>query len=123
MLSLVESYDDVVLNSKEFYDNIENGLVRKLCFFRHWYYIEETDTFAPSKFIGYKGITISEYRRGTIRNAGYMDGRDTVNHLKQWFRLADDKEYEISIKKIRKFLAKYGKRPNANIFVHYKKQL
>ena len=121
MLSLVESYEDVVLNSKEFHENIGNGLVKRLSFFRHWYYIKETDSFAPSKFIGYKDITIDEYKCGTSRNEGYMDGRDTVSNLKKWFRLADDKEYEMGLKKINKVLAEYGKKPNAKIFVYYKK--
>lgn len=58
MLKLVDKYDDVVKNAKEFHKSIENDieLNRKLSMFRHWYYIEEIDAFAPSKFIGYKDI-------------------------------------------------------------------
>ncbi len=65
MLDLVGSYTDVVKNAKEFHNNIDGDLIRKLSQFRHWYYIEEIDAFAPSKFIGYKDVTVADYKEGT----------------------------------------------------------
>ncbi len=53
MLDLVESYSDVVRNAREFLDSVvDEGLVNKLSMFRHWYYVEEINAFAPSKSIG-----------------------------------------------------------------------
>lgn len=42
MLSLVDNYKEVLNNSIVFHDNIDNSeeLIKKLSFFRHWYYIE-----------------------------------------------------------------------------------
>lgn len=48
---LVESYAQVLESARNF--NMGNH-IDKLTSFKHWYYFEEIDSFAPSKFIGYK---------------------------------------------------------------------
>jgi len=123
MLKLVDKYDDVVKNAKEFHKSIENDieLIRKLSMFRHWYYIEEIDAFAPSKFIGFKDITIDDYKIGTSPEQGYMDGRDTVKQLKQWFKLVDNVESDIYYKKLVDYLSKYDKKPNKMLKLYNKK--
>lgn len=122
ILNLIDSYSDVIRNAKEFHNCIDDeDLIKKLSLFKHWYYIEEIDGFAPSKFIGYKDITIDEYKIGTSREKGYMDGRDTVSRLKQWFKLVDDKDYELYYKKLEEHLLLYDKKPNIKLQIYYKK--
>ena len=122
MLDLVESYSDVVRNAREFLDSVDDeGLVNKLSMFRHWYYVEEIDAFAPSKFIGYKDITIEDYRIGTSVDQGYMDGRDTVKQLKEWFQPIDNENYEIYYKRLEEFLSQYDKKPNKMLQLYYKR--
>lgn len=122
MLSLVESYSDVVRNAREFLNSIDDEwLVNKLSLFRHWYYIEEIGAFAPSKFIGYKDITIEDYNIGTSLEQGYMDGRDTVKQLKEWFQPISNENYEFYYKRLEEFLSQYDKKPNKMLQLYYKK--
>jgi len=64
----------------------------------HWYYSPIYNTFGPSKFIGYKDITVDEY------NSSSLDGRDT----------------EIAIKKLKAYDVIKNNHPHFNI---YKKNL
>ena len=121
VLDLVDSYTGVVENAKEFHNNIDEDLIRKLSLFRHWYYIEEIDAFAPSKFIGYKDVTVVDYKIGTKLGQGYMDGRDTVKQLKQWFKLVNDEEFDFYCEKLEDFLFQYDKKPNKKLQLYYKK--
>lgn len=123
MLNLVENYKDVLDNSEAFHNCMDNSeeIIKKLGLFRHWYYIEETNKFAPSKFIGYKDITLEEYITGTSREEGYMDGRDTVPRLKKWFKSIPEEENEIYYKKLEEFLSLYDKKPNKKVQLYYKK--
>ena len=64
--------------------------------FTHWYYFEESDIFAPSKFIGYENTTLENYRRETGRHGG-----KTEKLLTHWFEQLDrDSSYfaELSTK-------------------------
>lgn len=129
MLDLVDNYSEVVRNAKEFHNNIgDEGLIKKLSQFRHWYYIEEIDGFGPSKFIGYKDITIEDYKIGTSyklctsSEQSYLDGRDTVRQLKQWFQLINDENFESYYKKLESFLSQYNKKPNKMLQLYYKQR-
>lgn len=121
MLDLVDNYLEVVKNAKEFHNSIDVELIKKLSQFRHWYYIEEIDDFAPSKFIGYKGITIEDYIEGTKRGQSYMDGRDTVRQLKEWFHLVNNGDFDYYYKRLEDFLSQYDKKPNKMLQLHYRK--
>ncbi len=123
MLSLVENYKEVLNNSIVFHDNIDNSeeLIKKLSFFRHWYYIEEIGKFSPSKFIGYKNIDIEEYAIGTSYEYGYMDGRETVSCLNKWFNVIPKEEAEQYRNKLEEFLSLYSKKPNKKVKLYYKK--
>lgn len=121
MLDLVDNYSEVVRNAKEFHDSIDVDLIKKLSQFRHWYYIEEIDGFAPSKFIGYMDITIEDYKIGTSLEQGYMDGRDTVKQLKEWFQPINNENYEFYYKRLEEFLSQYDKKPNKMLQLYYKK--
>lgn len=48
--------------------------------FIHWYYIPDLNAFGPSKYIGYKNMSTSNYARGKRKT-----GVDTEKILKEWF--------------------------------------
>lgn len=122
MLDLVDNYSEVVRNAKEFNNSIDDeSLVKKLSQFKHWYYIEEINGFAPSKFIGYRSITIEDYKEGTKRGQSSMDGRDTARQLKQWFQPVNNEDFEFYYTKLEEFLSNYDKKPNKMLQLHYKK--
>ena len=76
---------------------------------------------SPSKFIGYKDITIEDYKEGTKRGQSYMDGRDTVKQLKEWFQPISNENYEFYYKRLEEFLSQYDKKPNKMLQLYYKK--
>ena len=118
MLELVSTYEDVVKNAKIFCEQLkdEEDLRRKLSFFRHWYYFEEIDQFAPSKFIGYQNITVVEYNLGNN-----LDGRETEKQLRKWFKKIPVEEYEQYNEKLEDYLFYFDKKPNKSICLHIKK--
>lgn len=119
MLDLVNNYSEVVINAKGFHDSIDMDLIKKLSQFRHWYYIEEIEDFAPSKFIGYKDITREDYKEGTIHGQSYMDGRDTVRQLKEWFEPVNNEDFDYYYKRLEDFLSQYDKKPNKMLQLHH----
>ena len=68
------NFNELTVSSDSFAYKVFNS-------FKHWYYFEESDIFAPSKFIGYKNTTVENYRRGEGR-----DGRETEKKLQEWFK-------------------------------------
>ncbi|MFS0596653.1 HNH endonuclease [Peribacillus frigoritolerans] len=82
---LVEDIDEVKKNMIQFNNDIkENEEMRRrfLSHFRQWYYIREIDTFAPSKFIGYKKMNATRYNN---KDGTGADGRKTEVELRRWF--------------------------------------
>lgn len=108
----VSSYEHVVENIKNFNEGLSqgNGLETLPSYFRAWYYAPEADAVGPSKFIGYEGITVSEYMS---RND--LDGRETEPVLLRWFGVLEDgtPEYQYVEEKVRKLVASTGKRVNS----------
>ena len=74
---LCSSYDEIVESMNLFNKGI--GLESRLRYFRAWYYIPEIDAVGPSKFIGYRGMTIPNYLKYPL------DGKETESVLGQWF--------------------------------------
>lgn len=86
--------------------------------FTHWYYFEESDIFAPSKFIGYENTTLENYRRETGRHGG-----KTEKLLTHWFEQLDrDSSYfaELSTKLFH-YAEKLGKKVKKNYHIHIEK--
>ncbi|MEX2308650.1 MAG: HNH endonuclease [Pirellulales bacterium] len=81
-METIESLDEAVLNAAEF-NRLSVGTnseaLRRFSQFFHWYYFPNLDTFAPSKFIGYKNTTIDNY-------LGKGHGGETQRVLSNWFR-------------------------------------
>lgn len=123
MLNLVGNYEEVIKNCKVFNESVDNHeeLMKKLSLFRHWYYIEELNKFAPSKFVGYQNITAEEYILETRSEDGYMDGRDTVPRLRKWFKLIPEDENEKYYKQLKEFISVYDKKPNKLGKLYYRK--
>lgn len=123
-LPLIESVEDVILNIKVFNEDLDTSesLISKLSFFTHWYYSEKLDLFGPSKFIGYKGNTSDNYRKGTSRESGYMCGTVTQPILSGLFDSVDSLDREKADKlydKLEVFTNYYDKKPNkrAKIYI------
>lgn len=125
-ITLIDSVEDVILNIKVFNKDLDLSeyLISKLSYFRHWYYVEELDLFGPSKFIGYKGNTSEEYRKGTNYESGYMSGIITQQRLTKLFDNIDtidsDRSDELH-QKLEYFLGCYDKKPNKSAKIYLAK--
>jgi len=116
----IQSYEDALENARTFLAGLEQseGIKDKLNYFRHWYYFEELDGFAPSKFIGYKQMNMKVYQEGF--NTG-LDGRDTERILQNYFIVVDEAGKEELTTKLEVFLSQYKKQPNAMCQIHIKR--
>ena len=80
----IESYNQALNNAIRFqeirFSDNSNAAMKMLGRFYHWYYFPHIDSFAPSKFIGYKNTSISSYKGGDTG-----DGRETQAALKKLF--------------------------------------
>lgn len=118
---LVESYQEVVQSVKNFHMANHIALLSQ---FKHWYYIDELEKFAPSKFIGYKEMTDSDYEFYADWESRYdndepfLDGRETQKVFKKqgWFEATGNTELRT---KLEEELHVYGKKLNkrATIYV------
>lgn len=121
-LELISNYSQVLENAATFRKILGRAekIIRKLSNFQHWYYFEELDILAPSKFIGYKSNSYEYYVAGTSEYEGYMDGRDTEVALRDFFVILPKEEDEIYRKKLVEMLAMYNKEPNKRSRIHVK---
>ena len=121
-LSSVTDYVDVLKNAKQYQADIKNDerLIKKLSHVQHWYYFEEGQFFASSKFIGYKDNHADLYEE--YANKG-MSGTETEPILKKWFiKLEHESELEEQLlKELESFLNQYDKKPNKRVCIHVKR--
>ena len=121
-LSSVTDYVDVLKNAKQYQADIKNDerLIKKLSHVQHWYYFEEGQFFASSKFIGYKDNHADLYEE--YANKG-MSGTETEPILKKWFiKLERESQLEEQlIKELESFLNQYDKKPNKRVCIHVKR--
>ena len=109
MPELIDSLVQAIENIRRYQTQLRpevrksRDLIRRMTAARGWYAIEAdngTWLFAPSKFIGYVGLTAETYvemsARGYQPAADRLDGRNTEPVLQQWFepsaRRADELE-------------------------------
>jgi len=79
--------------------------------FRAWYAIEDENgqvLLAPSKFIGYQGLTGESYRDISEE----IDGRATESVLGRWFSRPASQTEDVLIDKLAELLSWYGKTPS-----------
>ena len=104
-----EAIKNIITFNKELPSNPE--VQGRLSSVKKWYYSEELDMFAPSKFIGYKNNNMDLYLENSSKGKGSdrMDGRKTEVILEQFsdkvdcFHLRD---------KLEQYLRRYNKTPN-----------
>lgn len=112
-MNLVESTAEVIENAREFSDIVKGNSIAydRFSKFFHWYYFPELGLFAPSKFIGYKNTTVSNY-------VGQGNGGETQAVLNKWFSKLDEasEEYKLASDELQKFSAKVGKKLSAKVF-------
>lgn len=111
ILNPVHSYDEVVQGVQAFNQglSIASDLKEQLSYFRSWYFVPELDAVGPSKFIGYPGMTASEYM-----HAEDLDGRITEPALGRWFEALDNDSPEgiYVMQLVQKLLSSHNKAPN-----------
>ena len=103
-IKFVQSFVDLQNRIKKWSDAFINGdfvAVDVASKTAHWYYSPVYDTFGPSKFIGYKNISLSEY------NPNELDGRDTENAISQLNEYSLLKEDHPDSQKYRQKLANF----------------
>lgn len=105
----VESLDGVIENVTAF-NRIDASsssyALKRFSQFSDWYYISSLGLFGPNKFIGYRDMTLADYR-----GDGY--GGVTKEALKQWFvQLSTSSDEYLSLKQQ---LIEYGKTLGKNI--------
>ena len=116
MPALVESPAQAIENIRRYQTEIKRGtrlsdtLVERMTNVRTWYAVESGEgawLFAPSKFIGYVGLTAETYvemsARGYRPAAGRLDGKETERVLQQWFEPAAHRSDELD-NALRRFL-------------------
>lgn len=115
----VTSYEEALRNAETFLREVNDSVSvkDKLSSFKHWYYFEEIDGFAPSKFIGYKDMDMKAYEAGFNST---LDGRETERALQRLFRTAEGKQKDELLQKLEDFLGRYNKQPNAMTQIHIK---
>jgi hypothetical protein len=110
----IQNWQDIVDNLRQFQYVLEhnsNKAFERFSQFYHWYYFPADDQFAPSKFLGYKGSTISNYE-------GKGDGGETQRALQPYFyKLAPtDPEYTSIEQKLLSFAGRLNKKINSKTF-------
>jgi len=120
---IVKSLNDITDNFNEFNkirEKCNNVAYERFRFFRHWYYLDKENIFAPSKFIGYKGTTLNNYC--PITGDG-KDGRKTEKILKKYFIeiKINTPKYNLYYKKLEKFASDIERELRVKVFIHIQK--
>ncbi|HEY8344519.1 MAG TPA: C2H2-type zinc finger protein [Bacillota bacterium] len=128
---LVDHYEEVVANVRQFNEDLKNGLymIHKLSQFKEWFYFPELDAFGPSKFIGYKEMNAGFYNNGhrtqEQKRIGSMplNGGKSTTRLERWFREIpqDEPLFKQLQVKIDSFFTTFGKKPNKALQLFYPK--
>jgi hypothetical protein len=118
----VKSYEEALDNAKVFIAELASSdtLKDRLQYFRHWYYFDEIDAIAPSKFVGYLGMDSRSYEAYT-KIRGNIDGKETKRILTKFFDEAGGSRQEILMAKLESQLSEHQAQPNANARVHVRK--
>lgn len=115
-IELVSNYKDVLTNVKQFNDDLQNrtnDVVEFLSMFKQWYYIEQIDSFGPSKYIGYKNMNIDTYLEN---HTECMDGRVTERVLRTILIRCEvsNEEFDSIKDELKRLLDLYRKKLRAN---------
>lgn len=95
---LARCYEDVLESTKVFNVGLKTDprLCGRFAQFRAWYYLPEIDAVGPSKFVGYRDISVDFYfahtgavARATLPSNKRLDGRETEPRLQEWFEIVE----------------------------------
>ncbi len=117
-MDLVSGYRGVIEGIHRYNSDLERAgedpaarrLAELIPYHRVWYYDPASDLAAPSKFIGYAGMTAEVY----IKSERSLDGRQTEPRLKEWFRLLEEGSPEAAFVrgKVEALCSRYYQKPN-----------
>ena len=119
-MDYIKNREDVQKNIQCFAENLTDSdrMIGILSKFSHWFYDEESGYFAPSKFIGYLDNNYDNYF--AMYNAG-MDGRDSDDVLKRFYKEANAEVSEKLYEKLVSFLSQYDKKPKKTAKIYISK--
>jgi hypothetical protein len=98
---LVTKPEDVVKNIKQYWSDLENpvggqALQRLMNRHQHWYTYEDEEGIwmSPSKWCGYKDMTVEIYlaKYNAEKTDGGLHGKDTETQLKQMSTVLDESD-------------------------------
>ncbi len=121
MPELVNNKEQVIenaINFNELTTSSDSDAFRVFNNFTHWYYFEESDIFAPSKFIGYENTTLENYCREKGRHGG-----ETKKLLTQWFKQLDrgSSRFRELSPKLRHYVESLDRKVKQNYCIHIEK--
>jgi hypothetical protein len=97
-----------VMNSSD--EKLKTPLVKIMSFVHSWVCVLDETTaeplFGPSKFVGYRDMTVQSYRD----HQQHMDGRDTERVMKDWLQPVIDDDDDL-YNKLYEFCARFGTKP------------
>lgn len=114
----ITDISQVIENMHTFNREIDNPKLRSMiAYVRHWYAVQDTGKgwiFAPSKFIGYAGMTSRDY------DPQSYSGSETENNLKHLFIELDqsNKLHALLLQQVRQLTARHGKKLNSLARIH-----
>ena len=108
-------------NVRRFNEGLKNDedLLARLSQIVQGYFIPESNLFGPSKFVGYKNSSASNYLRGRGRA-----GRVSEAALRKWFRTVgrDSAIWRDLYPRLEALLSAEGKKPNSQTTIHVPKE-
>ena len=110
---VISTFAEAEKNAKEFAKvgaNRNSLAFKRLSYFRHWFYFDSIDVFAPSKFVGVKGTRINNYTGG-------VNGTTTNNALFKHFKQVrvNSREFNKLALKLDEFLLDLNKKTNTQV--------
>ena len=112
-MRIVESWPEIVDNLRQFSyvtEGMNTDVNKRLSQFFHWYYFPKSDSFVPSKFLGYHNMTVGGYR-------GAGSGGTTQKALAPFFiKLPkESKQFTSLFAKLENYLASLDKHVSAKV--------
>lgn len=99
-----------VMNSTD--EPLKAMLIKIIPFVHSWVCIRDEATgeplFGPSKFVGYRDMTVQSYRD----HFKQMDGRDTERVMQGWLHLVDEEDELYN--KLHEFCGRFGTKPRSS---------
>jgi len=111
----ITAVENMIENIQRYNDGINDAAAALMPYARSWYALQSGDgwLFGPSKFIGYKGLTVEAYLK-CEGDQFWLDGRVAERVLQQWADLVeggDPRYHEVHLA-LSELCARFGRKPN-----------